>query len=269
NAPSVGGSQYAQPTFADLDGDGDYDLLIGRKDNYCYGYKNTGSISSPIWTYYSSWNTANIGSYNAPALADLDGDGDYDLLVGQNGSTVKAYENTGSTSSPTWAAKTAWNVSPGVTYNTPAFADIDDDGDYDLLIGNNGVTVKAFENTGSTSSPAWTATSSWDVLGAGTYASPSFADIDSDGDQDLIIGNTSGISHLFINAGDKNSPKWAGFAAPSPGSNPQPAYADLDNDGDLDLLMGSDDGFSYGYENVGSDTLPIWSQKSAWDAPDV
>ncbi|GAI53383.1 unnamed protein product, partial [marine sediment metagenome] len=88
-------------------------------------------------------------------------------------------------------------------------------------------------------------------------------------DQDLIVGNSSGVSYFFLNVGNINSPKWTSFAAPSPGTYTQLAYADLDNDGDLDLLVGCSDGKSYAYQNIGSNALPSWSPKSEWDAPNV
>ncbi|GAI53378.1 unnamed protein product, partial [marine sediment metagenome] len=75
-----------------------------------------------------------------------------------------------------------------------------DDGDYDLLIGNENGECKAYRNTGSTSSP-WEVKPEWDVYDVGQRAVPSFADFDGDGDQDLIIGTESGVSYLFTNAG--------------------------------------------------------------------
>ncbi|KAF5416221.1 MAG: hypothetical protein C5S49_04990 [Candidatus Methanogaster sp.] len=48
DAPAVG--DYAVPAFADLDDDGDYDLLIGEICGESYGYENIGSASSPVWT---------------------------------------------------------------------------------------------------------------------------------------------------------------------------------------------------------------------------
>ena len=93
-------------------------------------YENTGTASSPTWTARSGWNTPDVGSAAKPAFADLDNDGDYDLIVGNVTYTLVAYENTGTKSSPTWTAKSAWNLTTSDS-SGPAFADLDNDGDYD------------------------------------------------------------------------------------------------------------------------------------------
>jgi hypothetical protein len=87
--------QGATSDFADLDDDGDYDLLVGNKTGATSAYENTGSASSPIWTRKSSWDPPDVAGQSAkPALADLDGDGDYDLLIGEMSGFSRGYENT-------------------------------------------------------------------------------------------------------------------------------------------------------------------------------
>jgi len=252
NAPDVG--TYAEPAFADLDNDGDYDLLIGAYDGISYAYKNTGRATSPTWTYNSAWNAPDIGSYAAPAFADLDNDGDYDLLIGESGGTCRAYKNTGSATSPTWTAEATWDTPDVGTYAVPAFAGLDNDGDYDLLIGETSGISYAYKNTGSATSPTWTAEATWNTPDVGTYAVPAFADLDNDGDYDLLIGEYAGISYAYKNTGSATSPTWtanSAWNAPDVGSDTAPALADLDNDGDPDLLIGENAGISYAYKNTG------------------
>ncbi len=202
DAPDVGG--YAAPAFADLDNDGDYDLLIGETWD-SYAYENTGTPSSPAWTAKSGWNAPDIGRDAAPAFADLDGDGDYDLLIGSH-SVSYAHENTGTPSSPVWTANPSWDA-PVVGFNAkPAFADLDGDGDPDLLIGERDGVSYAHENTGTPSSPAWTANPSWDAPDVGRYAAPAFADLDGDGDHDLLIGGGYGVSCAYENTAPPAEP---------------------------------------------------------------
>jgi hypothetical protein len=102
---------YAQPAFADLDNDGDYDLLIGEEYGDSYGYENTGSASSPVWTANSDWDAPNVVDSAAPAFADLDDDDDYDLLIGNNDGDSYGYENTPCTPPDT--------TPPVITITTP------------------------------------------------------------------------------------------------------------------------------------------------------
>jgi hypothetical protein len=179
--PSAGGSGEAKPALADLDSDGDLDLLVGSVyTGSITAYENTGDSSTPIWTVHNGWNLAGP---TRPALADLDGDGDYDLMADNH-----AYENTGDSSSPTWTANSSWDAP---LTGSPALADLDGDGDFDLLIGGSDGIAHAYENTGDSSSPSWTANSAWDTPDVGTYAAPAFADLDDDGDPDLLIADGS------------------------------------------------------------------------------
>ena len=209
----------SKPAFADLDNDGDYDVLIGEgPTGATYGYENTGTASSPIWTEKSSWDPPTLEFLGAkPALADLDADGDYDLLIykAYTGNSY-AYENAGSIISPTWTRKTSWDPPFAAQGATPDLADLDADGDYDLLVGikTDGATY-AYENTGSTSSPTWTRETSWDPpnVTEELAAKPALADLDNDGDLDLLIGTMLGVTLGYENTGAAPSPCFIATAA--------------------------------------------------------
>ena len=209
NAPYVGDG-FAFPTKADLDNDGDYDLLIGSPDGTMHAYENTGTVSSPAWTLNAIWVTPDLGDYHFPALADLDGDGDYDLMIGVLGTPLYGYENTGTAFAPTWVAKPEWNISaPDNVAFFPAFTDLDNDGDQDLFIGEwmeGTYGLYAYENTGTAFSPTWTANSSWNIADIGSVETAAFADLDNDGDQDLILGEMNGTlygyKHISLVAGN-------------------------------------------------------------------
>ncbi|MEW6608459.1 MAG: FG-GAP-like repeat-containing protein, partial [bacterium] len=272
NAPDVG--YYASPAFCDLDNDGDYDLLIGESNGNCYAYENAGSNINPIWTTKSAWNAPNVGRYASPTFCDLDNDGDYDLLIGEECGISYAYENTGNNINPTWTAKSAWNSPDVGQYANPAFCDLDNDEDYDLLIGEGYGTSCAYENTGNKTNPVWTTKPAWNAPDIGWNASPAFCDLDNDGDYDLLIGEVmvNGISYAYKNTGSKTNPIWTempNWNGPDVGSGANPAFCDLDNDGDYDLLIGEGYGISFAYENTGSNSNPIWEHKPGWDGPDV
>ena len=231
------------------------------------------SAAGPVWTANTGWNAPDVGGYATPAFADLDGDGDYDLLIGEETGSTYGYENTGDVNNPIWTRKTAWEVPDIGWLASPTFADLDDDGDYDLLIGDNTGVSFAYKNTGTASSPTWTRETAWDVLDIGNRARPCFADLDGDGDYDLLIGEKYGGPYAFENTGGASSPVWTKKTAwdgPSVGQgNTAPALIDLDGDGDYDLLIGHIQGLSVAYENTGSTSSPAWTRKTAWDPVDV
>ncbi|WP_155396543.1 PKD domain-containing protein [Methanosarcina barkeri] len=251
--PDIG--SRAAPCFVDLDGDGDYDLLIGTGSGITYAYENTGTTSSPAWTKKSEWDVPDdVGNYAKVASADLDSDGDYDLLIGEYTGKIYGYENTGNKSSPMWTRNNSWDSKGGSTRASPCLADLDDDGDFDLLVGfHDGITY-GYENIGTKNSPTWTVKSEWNGPATGSsFTGPYATDLDGDGDYDLLIGESDGISHAYENIGTASSPIWEAkseWNTPDVGDNAEPEVADLDNDGDYDLLIGASNGISYAYENT-------------------
>jgi Ca2+-binding RTX toxin-like protein len=206
----------ASPTFADIDADDDLDAFIGNRDGntyytYMYYYQNTGTASAPAFAapQINPFNLiTNMGSNASPTFADIDSDGDLDAFVGEYGGFTFYYQNTGTASAPTFAARqiNPFNLT-NVGYNaSPTFADIDDDGDLDAFIGalaTDGNTYSGimyyYENTGTASAPAFAAPqiNPFNLTNVGSNASPTLADIDSDGDLDAFIGNSDGTIHYY------------------------------------------------------------------------
>ncbi|MCI2425860.1 VCBS repeat-containing protein, partial [Candidatus Acetothermia bacterium] len=82
-----------------------------------------------VWTHLSSnWLLVDVGIDAAPAFADIDNDGDFDLAVGDGTGRVEFFENTGTATSPIWTHRSSdWlPVDVGIDA-APAFADIDND----------------------------------------------------------------------------------------------------------------------------------------------
>ena len=253
-------SQYmASVTIGDLDGDGDLDVMKGGGAGSTKAYKNTGSATSPTWARESTWDIADVGTYAAPAMADLDGDGDLDMMLGENVGITLGYENTG-TIGPIWVAKSSWNSADIGSHPTPAFVNLGGDGDFDLVIGRNVGASEGYENTGGTSSPTWISNNAWDLPDVGSGSSPAFADIDSDGDDDVMVGEYNGVVYAFENIGDNTTPNWVSKPTWEPTITPAgftysaPVMADLDLDGDLDMLVGQYSGIALGYRNDGTTT---------------
>jgi hypothetical protein len=140
NTVAVGG--HSTPRFADLDGDGDLDAVVGNLQGTLNYFENTGSAIAPAFTARTgAANPFNgvAGYFSAPSFADLDGDGDLDVLVGQYDGTLRYFEKTGSAIAPAFIEQTgAANPFNGVgvgSMSNPSFADLDGDGDLDALVG--------------------------------------------------------------------------------------------------------------------------------------
>ncbi|MBD0864841.1 MAG: VCBS repeat-containing protein, partial [Rhodobacteraceae bacterium] len=93
------GSSESKPEFGDLDGDGDLDLVAGARDGNFYYFENTTG-SDNVLTFTARTGNANplfafnTSSESTPALGDLDGDGDLDLVSGNDDGNFFWFENT-------------------------------------------------------------------------------------------------------------------------------------------------------------------------------
>ena len=263
---------FSAPTFADLDDDGDLDLVVGEWDGALHYYEDTGSRSQSGFT--ERIGAANplagidVGHYSNPTFADLDNDGDLDLVVGEHG-YLNYYENTGSRSQPDFTERTGTaNPLENVewySHSVPSFADLDNDGDLDLVVGEYEGILHYYENTGSRSQPGFTertgAANPLAGIEVDYNSAPTFADLDGDGDLDLVVGEWYGALHYYENTGSRSQPNFTertGAANPlagiDVGNRSNPTFADLDNDGDLDLILGEREGHLYYYENTGTRT---------------
>ena len=138
-----------------------------------------------------------------PYLADIDDDDDMDLFVGSSDGNTYFYENTGSQSSPAFAAAMSnpFGLMDVGNRSAPSLADLDEDGDLDLLIGNQAGDLAYFENTGSASDPSFNSIGNnpFNLQNVNDDAKPCFGDLDDDGDLDLMVGNALGDYHYFEN----------------------------------------------------------------------
>jgi hypothetical protein len=257
------------PSFADIDADGDFDLFVGREFASIHFYCNIGTATDPVFSLetrdyadlFAEFDNTLQG-FSAPAFLDIDADGDLDLFVGVGTGELLFYRNTGNASDPHFVRSKDFQRIGYSSHLAPTFADIDNDGDFDLFVRY--MEGSAFYlNSGTASNPRF-------VLVPGAFPSvrvaslnhPQFVDVDDDGDWDLIVSRGSnktlylsgGNLTLYRNTGTAEEPNFSlettSFADVRVPSHAAPAFVDIDGDGDLDLFMGELDGGLYFYRNT-------------------
>jgi hypothetical protein len=242
-------------TWADVDNDGDLDLLLpsvfdrGTLEYSTRLLRNDGDAGG-------AWRFTDIGVAIDPtvhaqsAWADDDGDGDLDLFlvnVDPDSGTgfIKRFENVGGD----FVGEDLLGIR--VEHGLAEWGDYDADGDLDILVagliqeedGTFATTLRIYRNDGGTYTPIHLPlpNPNWLDIHAATWA-----DYDSDGDIDLLVTGSfvgeseiEGQSEIYRNTGGTFTP--LGVALPAPfdsiGRGGAFTWFDLDNDGDLDYLV--------------------------------
>ena len=252
------------PSFADLDGDGDKDLLLGSQNNplgTLHYLENIGSSKSPSFAYLDSSYFNITGDLNIiPSLGDIDGDSDIDLLVGLFDGKIDYYRNDGSVSNPDFIYQGKLTDSTGAiidigTLAAPFLTDVDNDSDLDLSIGAFNGKFIYFENVGSKFNFEFSRNDFfYDQLDVGDNSSPFLIDYNNDNLLDLFSGNRKGNLYYFQNNGSNQNPDWQQitdqFIPEIFGSTTVPSFIDIDKDTDMDLYVGNVKGGIYLYENT-------------------
>ncbi|MBA4240254.1 MAG: hypothetical protein C0448_05985 [Sphingobacteriaceae bacterium] len=268
----------------DVDNDGFKDLIaspnaVAGSENYqsVWYYKNASSTPTVNFVFqkknFLQEDMIELGEGAYPVLFDADNDGKKDLIVGHlgyytgntNKSRLAYYRNIGSTTAPSFSLITKDYQSLS-SYNifsmAPTFGDLDNDGDQDLIIGDNNGQLHYFQNIAISGAPALFANhmSNYQSIDVGNFAYPQLYDLNKNGTLDLVIGAINGKLSYYSNIGTAASPSFSlqttflggvDVRQTSIGSITGYSMPFLyNNAGVTKLLVGSEIGNIYSYDNI-------------------
>jgi hypothetical protein len=265
--PSVGRLQFqrrlaggdvvhSSPTYADVNGDGKDEILIGTTDQ---SGANTGRPST-IGAYDSTtgepvWEVETGSPVNAAlGVANLDGQGDLEVVVPVGGSVYNNHHHIGGVyvyNARTGALIWKWfskddipnaqgdGYSDGV-FATPAIGDVDNDGDMEIAFGSWDRDIYMLDHRGRevwsyhNADTIWSSAAMADLNGDGYLEIITGADISAGGVlPDGTIPETGGFMYIFDRFGNKLVRNWIPGAIYS-----SPSIGDLEGDGDLEIVVG-------------------------------
>ena len=199
--------------LVDVNGDGRADLIVGNNSlgasttTPSQLYLNTGNPLNPFGGIPLALTGADYTT--SLAVADVNGDGHPDLVVGQVGSgstgePTRLFLNSGNAANPFSSALI--NIGGlSSTTSTVVLADVNGDGHPDLIVGNNGAPTQLYLNSGNTSNSFGGVTPET-IGGNDPTTSLAVADVNGDGHPDLVVGNSGVPTRLYLNTGSATSP---------------------------------------------------------------
>ena len=229
--------------YVDWEGDGDQDLIVGIGDwsdyvwdqaydaqgrwrngplhGWVYLIENVkGTYSDTPQKIEAAGSPIDVYGWPSPNFADFDGDGDLDLLCGEFLDGFTYFQNIGSRQHPSYASGRPLDGADGKPLKmhlqmiTPTAIDWDNDGDQDLIVGDEDGRVALVENVSTIGNPIPEFKQpvyfqqEAETLKFGALATPFAYDWDQDGDEDIVCGNTAGNIAVFANLDGKGT-RWS------------------------------------------------------------
>lgn len=273
--------------FLDINRDNLPDLIaapnagnISANFNATWYYEHTGTSSQAAFslqkTAFLQEDMVDCGADARPVLFDYNGDGLQDIVIGNlryknaqgsEGTALTLYQNTGTLTEPAFSLVSRDYLSISSLFNppilgaVPAFGDLDDDGDSDLLLGDLEGHLHLFRNEAGPGNPAVFVLVApvFQGLDVGQNAVPQIIDINGDSLPDLLVGEKSGNLNYFENTGTTGTPDFSTQANAAFGAvdvSPQccgglsAPFLFRNASGQLELVVGSEQGGIFQYGNI-------------------
>lgn len=247
----------AYPCFADLDNDGEIELVSGSEDGKLYIYDNIyydNRLKTDAASLLTDVNGTplDVGRFSAPQALDVNGDGILDLLCGSSDGWIYRFDGR----------EDGTYVNQGVFLFTdipgqalPAVGDVNKDGIPDLAVGSDqGILLLYYgQETESGLTFDWRQMENWSKLCTneipGKWLAPTFTDWNMDGKSDLAVGTFDGYIAILTGDGqggmafggyiDLDEMNYKGNHHVKFGNYCVPCFYDVDGDGSADLVCGS------------------------------
>jgi hypothetical protein len=274
---------FPAPYYMDVNNDNQKDFIVapcisGPSENYnnVLYYTNTTDNNSNVFSFIKNRflvdEMIEVGSGANVVFQDIDKDGLMDIVIGNYGyftttppfqSGLSYYRNNGTATAPSFELVTQnlGNISQiGITGVSPAFGDLDNDGDDDLVVGNSDGNLLLFTRSGSTytlTQPSMS-TSNGTPIDVGSNSMPQLYDVNKDGKLDLVVGERAGNLNYYENAGTVSSPSFNLVSSNFGGVLVNNAFSlygysypyMYDSSGVTQLLVGAVNGYVYQYNNI-------------------
>jgi len=278
----IGNVEVAGFSLADLNGDGGDEVVFPLTDVYfnsepqykarVYALDGKTGADLPGWPYIlPGWpEDPYLRPYSEVVVADLNGDGGLEIVceavdlnsIRKCGSALYCFSANGDSLWKTWLYQDT--VYRHGQFTKPAVADLDADGRLEIVCHeakfNNEYPWNLLERRLFIVNYDGTIRRSFQTEGQGSsfvpdYAAPTVADLDQDGNWEIIVLRRTGFLDVFDTALNRlpgfpvNLTTDAGYLNPSlTRCFSTPAAADIDLDGDLEIIVGS-----FGQVGAGSD----------------
>jgi len=263
----------AYPVFADVNVDGLTDLIAGNYGLYdtctinengqlkCYYtgrislYLNNGTVDAPSFILADD-DFGQLSQFNLqgvyPAFADMDGDSDIDMVVGNSEGNLWLFTNSAEPGNlPVFGMPSADFQNLKVEgFSTPVFCDVDGNGKSDLVLGSVNGKLSFFQNSGTSGQPVFELitdnfgkvnVTNPDLSYKG-YSVPCFFRMPG-GDLRLLVGSETGLLKYYSGISADTTLafilKDEHFMYITEGIRTSATWSDLNNDGYPDLAIGN------------------------------